>query len=282
MNKKRTLLIVIVAVLTMLCVVGLILFQSSHSNSTEDKPLFELLKERGFESASGKWLDSLDDEQRAALDIAYEASVASGFQGSMEEWVSEKLLAHVNHSGDIVVVLPDGGEFVVSSGNSPNKPSGPDESEETQSEKEAADSAGDEELSAKLVIDEANAHPGDDNVLVSVRIEDNPGILGLGLSLSYDDSVLSLQSAENGEAFRESLTLTRSRSFGSGCQFAWDGVDLPSSSVKDGSILDLYFDIPQSAGKGVYPIVIRTNGSAFDNNLHEAALTIVAGSIVVE
>lgn len=331
MNKKRIVIGAVIAAMAVVCVACVSYCQAAEPDENGNRPLFDVLRDNGFEGSEDDWLGELSGEQKAAIDIAYEASVDSGYQGSYNDWLAREVRARTDNNGDLVVVLPDGAEVTVpmrpgaaggfsqanadSNSSQPNVASGAgagsNQAEQSGSESgasssgasasdsnsssfENADSAeakSDEQESSQakeaitdsgLIVDNVQAKPGDHNVVVPVRIQGNPGVLGLTFTLSYDEAVLTLKSAENGSAFDGVLSLTHSRSLGSGCVFTWDGVDVTSSDIKDGAVLNLYFDIADNAALGLYPLVIRGGDSAITNDMGEVALAVENGSIKVQ
>lgn len=133
-----------------------------------------------------------------------------------------------------------------------------------------------------LSVSSANAKAGSKSVAVSVSVRNNPGILGMKLTLSYDDSVLTLQNASNGAAFDGVLTMTKPRTYQNGCNFVWDGIELSPDDVKDGEILTLVFDVADSAAAGTYPVrVFYANKGIVDEKLNPITLTVTNGSIRV-
>ena len=101
------------------------------------------------------------------------------------------------------------------------------------------------------------------------------------LSLTYDDSALDLTSASNGAAL-SMLTMTPSKTLGSGCKFAWDGVEIEEDDITDGEILVLIFAVSNSAASGAYDIVISyTEGDIYDNDINILSFEIENGTITV-
>lgn len=87
-----------------------------------------------------------------------------------------------------------------------------------------------------------------ESVQVDVVIQNNPGILGGVLEITFDSS-LTLLSASNGEAFSD-LAMTKPGKFSSPCRFAWDAQETSVDKAKDGVILSLTFDVDSEAGAG--------------------------------
>ena len=132
-----------------------------------------------------------------------------------------------------------------------------------------------------VVSDISNAKCGQ-NVTVQVSVKNNPGILGMALTISYDDSVMTLESAKNGPAL-EVLSLTKSKELKNGCNFLWDGIELEDEDIQDGVILQLEFHISEDAAVGKYPISFTTSeGGNVDNNLNAIGLTMYSGYVTVQ
>lgn len=106
----------------------------------------------------------------------------------------------------------------------------------------------------KLYGADVNAKPGDKDVKVGLFVENNPGILGMTLTVHFDEGTLSLKSASIGSAMKEALTLTKPKQFKDGCRFSWDGIDVEEHQAYDGCVLMLTFDVAESAQKGSCPI----------------------------
>ena len=133
-----------------------------------------------------------------------------------------------------------------------------------------------------ITISEATALPGKD-VRIIANIENNPGILGMTLTLNFDETALKLEKAESGNAFRDVLDFTPSKTLSSGSRFVWDGVDITNDKIKDGEILIMDFHILENAESGKYPIYLNcADGDIVDNNLQAVSVTIEIGYIIVE
>lgn len=291
-NVRSKLLVgsgLVVVVLVAIGLAALRMHAPSPGGDAADRPVAEVLGEDGSGGGDGigDWLDSLTDEQLAELDIAFDAAVEEGYQGTKEEWVSREVVAHRDSRGNVVVVLPDGGEFTIpddKGGGNGSSLGGPAEGDAGETAKQ--DPSEDEGKSPvagmpTLTVDSVVVQEGTDEVSVPVRVEGNPGLLGLTLSVSYDESALKLVGAENGDAFDGVLTMTRSKNLTSGCLFTWDGIDLASEDIKDGEILVLRFELRKGA-KGLHAVAVRMSGNAFDRDLKETGISIEDGSVVVE
>ena len=136
-------------------------------------------------------------------------------------------------------------------------------------------------IGAMLVVDDTHAQPGQTQIQVPVRIERNPGILGMTVSVSFDEQSLTLTGARNGSAF-SMLSLTTPESYENGCIFMWDGLEIANDQVKDGEILVLSFDVAAQAAPGAYPVAVRTSGTAVNNDLSAVSVSVQDGYVLVE
>lgn len=116
---------------------------------------------------------------------------------------------------------------------------------------------------------------------VDVSIQNNPGILGAVLTLSYDDG-LTLTEASAGNAFG-ALTLTTPKVFQSGLNYIWDAQDIADDQIKDGTILHLTFDVDSSVESGT-PLNVSISyipGDIVDVNMNPVDVQIANGLITV-
>ncbi len=133
-----------------------------------------------------------------------------------------------------------------------------------------------------LKVHSASGTPGKE-VQVLVSVENNPGILGMILSIGYDENVLQLESVENGEAVSDVLTLTPSKTLSSGAKFVWDGLELAPEDIRDGTVLVMNFKISDTANTGKYSINFGyAEGDIIDNTLSSISPQLEQGYITVE
>lgn len=121
-----------------------------------------------------------------------------------------------------------------------------------------------------------------DTVMVSVTLVNNPGILGMSLSVSYDENIMTLKRVENGEAFSGILNMSSSKNLESGCRFLWDGASVSDEQVKDGVVLNLEFEIADSAESEKSPIIITSDVDGIvDNDLTPVEMIIDNGYLII-
>lgn len=132
-----------------------------------------------------------------------------------------------------------------------------------------------------ISINDVSAKAGDE-IRVSITLKNNPGILGMALATYYDEEKLTLQSVENGEAFKDILELTTSQTLASGSRFLWDGIDISENDIKDGTVLIMNFKINNGAQAGKYPITLKySDGDIVDKNLISVSPQIENGYITI-
>ena len=129
-----------------------------------------------------------------------------------------------------------------------------------------------------ISMSDTSAYAGDTQVTVVVSVTDNPGIIGLELSLSYDEQIMTLTSASGGEALGD-LLFTAPDSLSSGCKFLWDGLEISDRNVKDGELLVLSFQIADDAADGEYIIFMKAK--AYDSDLALLSFKINDGILTV-
>ena len=133
-----------------------------------------------------------------------------------------------------------------------------------------------------IVVDKVTASAGDE-VQVAVKINNNPGVLGMTLSLYYDETKCSLESVTNGSAVEDILNLTPSKTLGSGVRFVWDGIELAPEDIKDGDIIILTFKVKNNVSEGKIPLTLKCfDGDVIDNDLNNIPVVVENGYINIK
>ncbi len=152
-------------------------------------------------------------------------------------------------------------------------------SEETPSGTEKTDDDNDAKYPI-ISIDNVTAKPGD-SIEVAVNIKNNPGILGMILSVYFNEESLSLEGIRNGTALSV-LDFISSKTTESGVRLIWDGVEIGPDDIKDGTIFLMDFKIKDGAGEGKYPITLKyTDGDILDNNLKTITPSVEDGYVTI-
>lgn len=133
-----------------------------------------------------------------------------------------------------------------------------------------------------LIVSNEIALPGDE-VKIVVSIKDNPGILGMTLSVNYITSVLTLVDAESGDAVKDTLVFTKPGKYQNNCKFLWDGTEIKDDMIKDGDVLILTFKVENHAAAGEYPVLVSYEQDGIINNdLSVVNLDIIDGKVTIE
>ena len=129
-----------------------------------------------------------------------------------------------------------------------------------------------------FVVGNVTANAGD-TVELTIDIAENPGILGMVFSVSFDDTALTLTGCENGAALSK-LTLQKPSKYESGSNYVWYASE--TGEIMDGSVLTLTFKVSDTAS-GTYPITLTyDDGSIYNASYDTVSPAIVNGSITVE
>jgi len=116
-------------------------------------------------------------------------------------------------------------------------------------------------------------------VEVKIFVTNNPGILGMALSVGYDDEQLRLVDAGTGSVLSR-LSFQKPSVYADGCRFVWYGSE--TGEVKDGDILLLTFEIPAAVEAGEYPISLSWDSrDIYDGNCDMLKPETVDGKIKV-
>lgn len=135
-------------------------------------------------------------------------------------------------------------------------------------------------VAAQISVSDVTAGAGEE-VKVNVSISENPGIIGMTLSLIYDESIMKLTKVEKGSALNE-MTFTVPQELKSGCRFPWDAESVKPEEVTNGDILVLTFKIADNAPEGNYDIKFSYDpGAIIDNNLNAVNAQIKNGVVTV-
>ncbi len=140
----------------------------------------------------------------------------------------------------------------------------------------SADAAKTGEIYVKSTYAKAGAE-----VNVNLKIENNPGILGATIHLSFDDA-LTLTGAKAGDAL-SALIMTKPGELTSPCKFTWDGQQLKPQDIKDGVMLTLTFTVAEQAqvGQELGIDVSYSYGDIIDGDLKPLEIAVTGGAVLV-
>lgn len=107
-----------------------------------------------------------------------------------------------------------------------------------------------------------------ESVTIILLASNNPGLSFLQVTLQYDTSVLTLESATNGNVFS---------TFEKGVNLQWSSDE---DSTINGTLATLTFKVNENAVSGKYPVnaIFR---EAYDSDLDDVSVTVNAGAVII-
>ena len=119
-----------------------------------------------------------------------------------------------------------------------------------------------------------------DTVTVIVSIKNSPSLVTAGVSITYDDSVMTLTRATSGSSM-SGLMFTAPANMKSGCKAAWFSTGAAVTPV-DGEMLVLTFTILDTAPAGNYTIQVAPSaGDMLDEMYGEVSFKALSGTVTI-
>lgn len=135
------------------------------------------------------------------------------------------------------------------------------------------------EGAAKVTASSCSAENGA-GVSVAIRLDENPGIWGLKLRISYDASVMTLKSVSTGSVF-DSGELTLSEKLDKNPYVVLATANQLTDKTGNGNIVTLNFTVKEDAALGAYPVSVEVSqASNIEGN--DVSVTPVSGTVTVE
>lgn len=132
-----------------------------------------------------------------------------------------------------------------------------------------------------LIVSNEKAQAGE-RVCVMFYLANNPGILGMSGTLSYDEESISLEKIEMGDDFKNVLELTNSENLSTGCRILLSGEEISSEQTFDGIILKLEFLVHKSTNEMKTPVTfVPDQEGVYDNKLLPISLLVENGYITI-
>lgn len=126
-----------------------------------------------------------------------------------------------------------------------------------------------------ITVNSVTASTKDENIIVPIKIENNTGICGATLTISYDKNLV-LKDIATGTGF-SSLTMTKPGKYSENpINILWDGIEPDKTN---GEIAVLTFTSPKKAG--TYNIEIA-NKKVIDGDLNPVEVVIANGSVTIK
>ena len=132
---------------------------------------------------------------------------------------------------------------------------------------------------AAILVDTVTASKGS-NIVVPIRIQNNPGLAALSLNISYDNTMLKLLGAEDGKLLGTSTFLASENMTRIPYILNWD-TDSAEDNSEDGIVANLEFEVLAETGDAKITIAVNRK-STFNVNLEEVAISVVNGAVKIE
>lgn len=148
--------------------------------------------------------------------------------------------------------------------------------------KEYATSVFNNDQFPSFVVENISASSGEKDVVVFVKLKDNPGFLTMAMNIEYDSSALALTDVKNGSGYKE-YNFIGPKNRSNGCTASWFISELPEKIV-DGILLELHFSVLSNAKSGDYQIKILRpdNGGIVDGNKETLVINNAVGYITIK
>ncbi|MBQ3100509.1 MAG: S-layer homology domain-containing protein [Clostridia bacterium] len=135
-------------------------------------------------------------------------------------------------------------------------------------------------LTPTITLESIEAEVGDE-LSIKVLIENNPGIWGMDLRISYDKSVLTLTSVDNGDFYQET-EWTKGNLNGDVYILSYEANGLYDVTASSGVLAVLNFKISDTAEVGDYAVSAFYNpGDIININFDDINFTVVNGTVRV-
>ena len=131
-----------------------------------------------------------------------------------------------------------------------------------------------------VTVETVEAEAGD-TVEVKVLISNNPGIWGLKIQIDYDESVLTLTSAENGDFFANS-EWTKGKLDKIPYTLSYGANDFADITTVSGTLAILTFSVSDTAEAGTYDITVDYEaGNIINSDLDDVNFAMVNGKVTI-
>lgn len=133
-----------------------------------------------------------------------------------------------------------------------------------------------------ITVSDATALAGD-TASVTISLANNPGIISLRLSVSYDTSVMTLIGIEDKGCFqRVTFADDAEKMASSPYVILWDSATAAQPNTTNGVIATLKFAVKASAAGGDYPVSVSyQTGDILDFDLHSLAFAAKNAAVTV-
>ncbi len=132
-----------------------------------------------------------------------------------------------------------------------------------------------------IEIGSAHAEAGE-TFEIPIVMYNNPGIVAVCVSVTFDSSLLTLESAANGSFMDDARAIFGKAPSSSPYKLSWEDGLSTTNNVNNGTMAVLTFSVDENAPSGVYEIGLSyVVGSTFDVDLTEVSFDTVSGSVTI-
>ena len=134
-----------------------------------------------------------------------------------------------------------------------------------------------------IYVGSATVDKGAETVTISVRIRNNPGIMGAVLRITVDDQVFAFASGAKSQFPGLTLTSPGSGVTASPYTFMLDAMELSDSDRVDGTLFTVTFSIKDLEATGTFNVGLTCDGgSIFDENYADPGVALSGGTITIQ
>ncbi len=133
----------------------------------------------------------------------------------------------------------------------------------------------------QIVVSNVKANLGK-SVDVTVSLKNNPGVIAVKFSISYDSAKMTLTGVSNGTIFENSTFMAGKTLSAVPYTVYWEDALAEENYDADGVLVTYTFEIKDDAETGITPITLQMdNGSTFNYDMGEVAFNVVNGGVEI-
>ena len=244
---------------------------------------FDKLIEQSLQTDSSTQTKDDETDNEETVSGKNDNSSSNNDSGSKKDPATSDDKNDVNTGGDNNDDDKNAGEWDdVKDENPKNENTGNDSSKDESTKDESIENEKDNEETPTIVLETVSVEAGEE-ALVNVDIHKNPGILGMLISIEYNESVMKLVDVENGNIFSKSngYTFMGPKNKSSGCRASWYTLE-DVSAESDGTFVTLCFETFDNASSGTYSVKVKYNKDDVFGEEESIDLDIKNGKIIIK
>ena len=244
---------------------------------------FDKLIEQSLQTDSSTQTKDDETDNEETVSGKNDNSSSNNDSGSKKDPATSDDKNDVNTGGDNNDDDKNAGEWDdVKDENPKNENTGNDSTKDESTKDESIENEKDNEETPTIVLETVSVEAGEE-ALVNVDIHKNPGILGMLISIEYNESVMKLVDVENGNIFSKSngYTFMGPKNKSSGCRASWYTLE-DVSAESDGTFVTLCFETFDNASSGTYSVKVKYNKDDVFGEEESIDLDIKNGKIIIK